>query len=118
MCERLCAGTERRNSDNSKVSSIASHPTHISYTELTNNIHVKAHASSPAEFSALGQEAEQVADCAEAVWSGMFSYRATMKAEALQKRWKGHRVLETPHVVRVPCSIADTTAGELKRWHE
>ncbi|KAI0825625.1 FAD/NAD(P)-binding domain-containing protein [Irpex lacteus] len=58
----------------------------------------QAHASSPSEQAALAQEAAHIADCGEAVWSGTFAYRTTIKAEELQRRWRGHRVLDTPHV--------------------
>ncbi|KAI0091616.1 hypothetical protein BDY19DRAFT_983890 [Irpex rosettiformis] len=75
-----------------------SYPIVLMGSTLTCGEKIEAHAASPSESAALAQEADQISDCAEAVWSGMFSYRATMKAEELQRRWKGHRVLDTPHV--------------------
>lgn len=39
---------------------------------------------------------------ADAVWSGTASYRATVSADALRRRWPGHRVLSGPYIVSRP----------------
>ncbi|KAI0682373.1 FAD/NAD(P)-binding domain-containing protein [Cytidiella melzeri] len=66
--------------------------------EAARELREKAAASSPDERSALMQEADEVLSGAEALWSGTFAYRAAIRADEVQKRWRGHRVLGTPHV--------------------